>query len=73
MPATPTLSFKEILDQVETLSKISQDRYEKNANMHRSDAPNFQIGNMVMVSNENRKMGRPVDKLNVKVGLVSIT
>ena len=45
--------FKVILDHVKTLSKISQDRYEKNANLHRSDAPKYHIGDMVMISTQN--------------------
>ncbi|KAI0991933.1 hypothetical protein K3495_g16254, partial [Podosphaera aphanis] len=56
--------FKSILDQLKALSNIARERYEKNANLHRSDAVKFRVGDMVMVSTENWEMGRPVKKLN---------
>lgn len=55
--------FKAILDQVTALSKNAQDRYERNANVHRSDAPKYHVGDEVMISTENWKTGRPVRKL----------
>jgi len=58
--------FREIIDQVRVLSKIAQDRYEKNANSHRSDAPKYKVGDEVMVRTENWHLGQPMKKLGPK-------
>ncbi|KAI0994504.1 hypothetical protein K3495_g13678, partial [Podosphaera aphanis] len=58
--------FKSILDQVTSLSKQSQDRYEENANIKRSDAPLYTVGDQVIVNTQNMQLGRPVSKLSPK-------
>jgi len=55
--------FKAVLDYVTALSKQAQDRYETNANRHRSDAPRFKPKDMVMLNTRNLKTGRPTEKL----------
>ncbi|KAI1007483.1 hypothetical protein K3495_g737 [Podosphaera aphanis] len=58
--------FKSIFDQVTSLSKQSQDRYEENANIKKSDTPLNKVGDQVIVKTQNMQLGRPVSKLSSK-------
>ncbi|KAI0992244.1 hypothetical protein K3495_g15942, partial [Podosphaera aphanis] len=51
---------------VTSLSKQSQDRYEENANIKRSDAPLYKVGDQVIVNTQNMQLGRPVSKPSPK-------
>lgn len=54
--------FERILTQLKALAKISQRRYEDNANRKRDEATTFKVDDMVMVSLENMKTNRPKRK-----------
>jgi hypothetical protein len=54
--------FERILTQLKALAKISQQRYEDNANRKRDEAGTFKVDDMVMVSLENMKTNRPKRK-----------
>ena len=54
--------FERILTQLKALAKISQQRYEDNANSKRDEATTFKVNDMVMVSLENMKTNRPKRK-----------
>jgi len=58
-----TARFKAVLDYTTALSKQAQDRYELNANKHRSDAPRYRPGDLVMLNTRNLKTSRPSEKL----------
>jgi hypothetical protein len=55
--------FKAILDKLMAYSRQSQDRYEENANRHRTDAPQYHVDDLVMLHTGNLKTGRPTQKL----------
>jgi len=54
--------FERILTQLKALSRISQQRYEDNANTKRDEGSIFKVHDMVMVSLENMKTNRPKKK-----------
>lgn len=54
--------FERILTQLTALAKQSQQRYEDNANVHRSAAPRYQVGDLVYVATRNMKTNRPMKK-----------
>ncbi|KAM4063560.1 hypothetical protein HRG_011332 [Hirsutella rhossiliensis] len=58
--------FDRILTQLKALARISQQRYEDNANTRRDEGPLFQKGDMVIVSLENMKTNRPKKKWDDK-------
>ena len=58
--------FDRILAQLKALSRISQQRYEDNANTRRDEGALFRKGDMVMVSLENMKTNRPKKKWDDK-------
>jgi hypothetical protein len=55
--------FAAVLDQLKALSRQAQDRYEKNANTRRTDAPAHKVGDLVMLDTANMQTGRPMSKL----------
>lgn len=55
--------FRNVLDQVSTLSRQAQDRYELNANTKRTDAPKYKAGDQVLLDTRNLTTGRPSEKL----------
>jgi hypothetical protein len=58
--------FDRILTQLKALARISQQRYEDNANTKRDEGPLFYVKDMVMVSLENMKTNRPKKKWDDK-------
>jgi hypothetical protein len=54
--------FERISTQLKALARISQQRYEDNANTRRDEGALFQKNDMVMVSLENMKTNRPKKK-----------
>jgi hypothetical protein len=54
--------FERILTQLKALARISQQRYEDNANTKRDEGTLFRKDDMVMVSLENMKTNRPKRK-----------
>jgi len=58
--------FERILTQLKALARISQQRYEDNANSRRDESALFQKDDMVMVSLENMKTNRPKKKWDDK-------
>jgi len=58
--------FERILTQLKALARISQQRYEDNANTRRDEGALFQKNDMVMVSLENMKTNRPKKKWDDK-------
>ena len=58
--------FDRILTQLKALARISQQRYEDNANTRRDEGALFRKDDMVMVSLENMKTNRPKKKWDDK-------
>ena len=58
--------FERILTQLKALARISQQRYEHNANTRRDEGALFRKNDMVMVSLENMKTNRPKKKWDDK-------
>lgn len=58
--------FKAVWDQVISLSKQAQERYEEQANRNRVDAPIFKPGDLVLLDMSNLKTGRPHEGLAPK-------
>lgn len=58
--------FSQILERLQALARQAQQRYEDNANVRRSDAPQFREGDLVYVSTQNMKTNRPIKKLDDK-------
>lgn len=58
--------FSKILEQLQALARQSQQRYEDNANIKRTDAPQYQEGDLVYVDARNMKTNRPAKKLDDK-------
>jgi transposase InsO family protein len=54
--------FERILDQLKALAKQSQQRAEDNANVHREDAYNYEVGDEVYIDTRNMKTNRPLKK-----------
>lgn len=54
--------FDQILTQLKALSAEAAERYERNANAHRHDAPQYTVGQQVYVDTRNMKTNRPMKK-----------
>ena len=54
--------FERILEQLKALASDAGRRYEENANVHRSDAPVYNIGQRVWLDTRNLKTNRPMKK-----------
>lgn len=54
--------FERILEQLTALARASQQRYETNANNHRTMSPRYQVGDLVYVNTKNMKTNRPMKK-----------
>jgi hypothetical protein len=54
--------FDRILTQLKALAAEAIERYERNANAHRSDAPIYDVGQKVWLNTRNLKTNRPMKK-----------
>lgn len=54
--------FDQILTHLKALSAEAAERYERNANAHRHDAPQYTVGQQVYVDTRNMKTNRPMKK-----------
>jgi hypothetical protein len=54
--------FNRILTQLTALAKQSSQRYEENSNYHRSDAPQYRVGQEVYIDTRNMRTNRPMKK-----------
>jgi transposase InsO family protein len=59
--------FERILTQLKALAQQSIDKYEHYANVHREDAPRYQVGQRVWVDARHMKTNRPMKKGDDKV------